>query len=209
MEKDIKAKEKILEAAIDLFAQKGFATVSVREITTRACVNQAMVSYYFNGKIGILKEIITLFFDAYETVIKDAMLVDKPFDSALKDFVEILVMFLKDNKDLFKVAFYELPFDKPEIIRLRGERISRIRKLLEGLFFPELKTNARLAPYFPIIGPAVFSMIFSNFVLEPSLKATFDIDFDDDFYQTYSKTLSHLILNGINGVINDLENDLL
>lgn len=207
MKKDLEAKVKILNSAISLFACKGFGSVSVREITAHANVNPAMVSYYFNGKIGILKEIINRFFDAYETVIKDAILIDKPFEQAFREFIHSLVMFLKANKDLFKVAYYELPFDKPEVIELRGEKIFRIKKLLQGFFFSELDADNKTAPYLPILGPAVFSMIFSNFVLEPSLKAAFQMDFDDEFYETYAKTLSHFILKGINGFVDDLMND--
>ena len=59
------AKERILDAAISLFAQKGHAAVGVREIARVANVNISMISYYYEGKIGILKAIIERFHDSY------------------------------------------------------------------------------------------------------------------------------------------------
>jgi AcrR family transcriptional regulator len=42
----------IIKAAVDLFAKKGFEGVSVRDIVTKARVNQAAVNYHFKGKSG-------------------------------------------------------------------------------------------------------------------------------------------------------------
>jgi AcrR family transcriptional regulator len=41
---------KIIEAAIPLFATKGFAAVSVKELAEAAGVNIALISYHFGGK---------------------------------------------------------------------------------------------------------------------------------------------------------------
>ena len=66
-------KKRIIKSAARLIAKKGFSAVSVREITKSANVNLAMVSYYFDGKTGILKEIISQFFEAYEKAIEDSL----------------------------------------------------------------------------------------------------------------------------------------
>ncbi len=42
--------EKIIETAIALFARKGYAAVSVKELAEEAGVNIALISYYFGGK---------------------------------------------------------------------------------------------------------------------------------------------------------------
>jgi len=51
-------KQEILEAAQELFAENGFDATSTREIAQKAGVNIAMLSYYFNSKLNLLKEII-------------------------------------------------------------------------------------------------------------------------------------------------------
>ncbi len=51
-------REQILEAAWDLFAEKGFEDVSVRDVTNAAGVNLASVSYHFGGKDGLIQEVV-------------------------------------------------------------------------------------------------------------------------------------------------------
>ncbi|NWK56616.1 TetR/AcrR family transcriptional regulator [Verrucomicrobiaceae bacterium N1E253] len=51
-------REQILEAAWELFADKGFEDVSVRDVTNAAGVNLASVSYHFGGKDGLIQETV-------------------------------------------------------------------------------------------------------------------------------------------------------
>ncbi|WP_378950992.1 TetR family transcriptional regulator [Pelosinus sp. sgz500959] len=52
--------DRIIDAAIPLFAMKGYAAVSVKELAQAADVNVALISYYFGGKenlyVSILKD---------------------------------------------------------------------------------------------------------------------------------------------------------
>ncbi|RPI00527.1 MAG: TetR/AcrR family transcriptional regulator, partial [Calditrichaeota bacterium] len=76
MNSDMKSEPRvrILQAAAELFARRGYGLVGVREIAGLAEVNVAMISYYFEGKIGILHTIIDTFFDLY------FKLVEKEYD---------------------------------------------------------------------------------------------------------------------------------
>ncbi len=53
-------KEKILEVAEELFAEKGFEGTSVRDIAQKAEVNIAMISYYFGSKEKLLEALIDM-----------------------------------------------------------------------------------------------------------------------------------------------------
>ena len=61
---DRQAKERLLDAAEELFAAKGFGEVSVRELATAADVNVAAVNYHFNSKDNLFHEVITRRFSA-------------------------------------------------------------------------------------------------------------------------------------------------
>ena len=50
-------REHLLAAAERLFAERGFAGVSVRAIATEAGVNWSLVGYHFRGKDGLLAEV--------------------------------------------------------------------------------------------------------------------------------------------------------
>ncbi len=56
MEHDTRSK--LIEIATHLFATKGFAAVSVREVTEAAQVNVSAISYYFNGKEGLYQAVM-------------------------------------------------------------------------------------------------------------------------------------------------------
>lgn len=60
MEKD--SRTKLIEAAAPLFAQKGFAAVSIRELAEEAGVNSALISYHFNGKEGLYEAVLETHF---------------------------------------------------------------------------------------------------------------------------------------------------
>jgi AcrR family transcriptional regulator len=51
-------KERLLDAAEQLFAAKGFDGVSIRELAAAAGVNVAAVNYHFQGKDNLFREVI-------------------------------------------------------------------------------------------------------------------------------------------------------
>jgi len=50
-------KDKILDASEALFAEVGFASTSLRDITSRADVNLAAVNYHFGSKLDLLRAV--------------------------------------------------------------------------------------------------------------------------------------------------------
>lgn len=54
----LEVRDRILDAAEELFAEQGFDAVSLRQITTQAAVNLAAVNYYFGSKGGLVVEVL-------------------------------------------------------------------------------------------------------------------------------------------------------
>lgn len=52
------AKFRIIDAAICLFASKGYASTSVQEIVTRAGLTKPVLYYYFQNKEGLFRKIL-------------------------------------------------------------------------------------------------------------------------------------------------------
>jgi AcrR family transcriptional regulator len=64
---DISSKEKILESAIRMFAQKGKHGTKIDEIARDAGINKALVYYYFTSKDNLFFEILkTIFTEMYQ-----------------------------------------------------------------------------------------------------------------------------------------------
>ncbi len=55
MKSDADARARLLQVAIRLFAQQGFAKTSTRELAEAAQVNVAAISYYFGDKAGLYR----------------------------------------------------------------------------------------------------------------------------------------------------------
>jgi AcrR family transcriptional regulator len=57
--------ERILDAAEQLFAEKGFAETSLRLITSKAGVNLAAVNYHFGSKKGLIQAVFVRFLNPF------------------------------------------------------------------------------------------------------------------------------------------------
>ncbi|MFT4154223.1 TetR/AcrR family transcriptional regulator [Parafilimonas sp.] len=53
-------RQQIMEATLQLFAEKGYEGASIRDIAEKACVNVAMVNYYFGSKEKLFEQIVEL-----------------------------------------------------------------------------------------------------------------------------------------------------
>jgi len=58
----IDTRQRLIEAAILTFAEKGFDGAGIREIATRAKANSALVTYHFAGKEGLYLECLRYIF---------------------------------------------------------------------------------------------------------------------------------------------------
>ena len=64
---------KIMAAGLELFARKGYAATSVREIVSRADVTNPMLYYYFESKEGLFFQIVEYLFEALEDLVSQEL----------------------------------------------------------------------------------------------------------------------------------------
>jgi len=86
-ENGLDTKERILNTAISLFARKGYKGTSVRDIARETGINISMISYYFQGKQGILNDILQNVVDDFNELIGEG--------PVLEDNVELLALLKK------------------------------------------------------------------------------------------------------------------
>ena len=57
-EKEISTEEKILEAASEVFTEKGFSGTRTRDIAEKAGINLALLNYYFRSKEKLFEQVM-------------------------------------------------------------------------------------------------------------------------------------------------------
>ena len=199
MSKTVKAgsSTRIINSAAYLFSRKGFSGVGVREIAAKAKVNISMVSYYYGGKVGLLKAIVTEYFSYVDGIALRVSEMNLPPREALKEFICKMVNLIKDREDLCKVAIIEMPIELPEITAVKVELLKNNMKLMSQSLSAGFNINDPKKHI--IIGTAFLSLIFSGFMFGNLIKKISKDKLDDDFCKRYCETISALFLDGMSG----------
>lgn len=203
------AKQRIFEAALALFARKGYAAVGVREIAKTAEVNISMINYYFSEKAGILKAIINECYDRYFKTIKPVGDEDLPLEEHVRKMVNTVVQFFKQNTELVIVAFDIIPLDIPEVMELKTKWVYGIREGMAN-FRKKLGIDSQDIVQEGIGPTALIAVILSHFQSKyaaeqyPQFKE-YAAQLNDEFYEKYTEALSDLFLYGYVGKKNKEE----
>ncbi len=69
---DVETRDRLLKSAEYLFADRGYANVTVRDICHDAHANVAAVNYYFGDKLGLYREVLQVAIDAVRETTEEA-----------------------------------------------------------------------------------------------------------------------------------------
>ncbi|MDB4865753.1 MAG: TetR/AcrR family transcriptional regulator [Cohnella sp.] len=124
---------RIFEAAIEVFAEKGYSGSSTSEIAQRAGVAEGTIFRHYKTKKELLLSIVAptmvrLISPFVLREFRDVFKTDyESVDQFLRAIIENRIEFLEKNQSLLKILIQELPF-QPEL-----------RAQLEKVIFPQLK----------------------------------------------------------------------
>lgn len=130
----------ILEAATELFAEKGYAGTSTSEIANKAEVAEGTIFKHFKSKKGLLLAIVSpMMMKLFAPVIKKDM--DKVLDlefEYFQDFIRAMIEnrkeFIQNNLPMLRILVQEIPFHpelKEQFIEYIGKDIfAKMRKIV-------------------------------------------------------------------------------
>lgn len=188
---EVSPRERILQNGAELFAQKGFSAVGVREVTDAAGVNVSMTSYYYGGKSGLLKAILTDYFKKTGDIIKEVSVMNIPTDKKIQELIKLLLEMMMTNQNICRVAIFELPFDIPEVSEYKEQLFKENIKMIVEIF--KEKYNLKDESLQMIIGPAFYSILFSQCYFSN----IFHQDENSKYSKKFAETISELFLKGI------------
>jgi AcrR family transcriptional regulator len=105
--------EEILQAAVGLFARKGFEAASTREIVEAAGVTKPMLYYYFKSKEGLCEAIVDRFLSRFYARLRAVISEPRPPRDALVEVLWCHLDYCRANRDFAKF-FYSVFFGPDE-----------------------------------------------------------------------------------------------
>lgn len=108
------AKIRILNAAREVFAEKGYDAASIAEISKRAKVNKALPYYYFKNKRELLQELISEKVDDIFSQRMASIKGTKTIKESVPEFYSKIIDYTVEKKQLFNIMVTELVKEVPE-----------------------------------------------------------------------------------------------
>ncbi len=90
-------KKRILNAALNVFAEHGFSGARMQQIANEANINKAMLHYYFHSKSLLFEEIFKTCLGKINMLYLDCFNKDISFDNKIEDLAEAYLGYLQNN----------------------------------------------------------------------------------------------------------------
>ena len=158
--------EKILEAASEVFTEKGFSGTRTRDIAEKAGINLALLNYYFRSKEKLFEQvmkakIILLFGQILPIITNEKTTLEEKIDLASEKYFEILSknpnlpLFViseiqKKNSNITKIIPVNKIFENSVIIKQIKEKRPEINPL-------HYLVNFLAMTIFPFVAKPVFN----------------------------------------------------
>ncbi len=88
----------ILEAADELFGDRGLDGVSVADIAARAGVNKALVFYYFASKERLFEAVLARYYEAHREALEASFRSEAPLEERLHALVDAYLDFIERHR---------------------------------------------------------------------------------------------------------------
>ncbi|MDR2383638.1 MAG: TetR family transcriptional regulator [Prevotellaceae bacterium] len=195
MAEDIKTEEKIKNAAIKLFQQRGFAGTKTRDIAQEAGINIALLNYYFRSKEKlfdiVMEESLRKIFFGMRDVFK------KPtFEDKLEGIVNNYIDVLQTNPDLPLFVFSEIQAGATGFLKKAGIPSDFI---FENPFMQQLKEELKVENPLQII-LNILALVIFPFLAKPLWMRLTDIN--EDEFAAFIEERRSLIPGWIKLIIN-------
>jgi AcrR family transcriptional regulator len=184
--------EKIIEAAMRIFAKEGVSGATTRKIALAAKVNEVTLFRHFKTKEELLRQVIAQKSKRFEHVFTEVPIKNKTdLKRTLLTFTKSYVQMLRDNEDFIRTFFGEMTRHPDLCRRLFGESAKPLR--LKFINFLHEAQKARLVC--PNLDASTAADAFTGMLLIGMLRRPINESYYS--YEKYAKTCLQLFLKGI------------
>jgi len=103
----IESEERIFEAALEVFSQKGKDGARMQEIADLAGINKAMLHYYFRSKEQLYEKVFDYVFVRYIQSVTEAFTEEDSFEATLRSFINVYIDNLERNPHVMRLMVNE------------------------------------------------------------------------------------------------------
>jgi TetR/AcrR family transcriptional regulator len=203
-------KEKIISAAIEVFAEKGKHGARMEQIAAKAKVNKAMLYYYYSSKDNLFREVLKtitqkIFHHVFSTLSLAIAYDESPIDK-VKRIVSAHFEAFSQDSNFAKIILHALANDPHELqsaIRTLKNNVGSTGRAPIEIFlsiFEEgvsRKDFRNINPKQVLISIVGMNLIY--FIGKPVAEALLDLRVEDDqaFLRERKESISDLVLHGI------------
>ena len=160
----------VLDAAGQVFAERGFAEATTREICERAGANSAAVNYYFGGKEGLYDEVLA---EAHRQIVslsemQSIMESEWPVEEKLRAFFALAMRAASSAPELWgvKVILRELAFPSaglpPSLKKEILPKVQIMRGLIGQIIGSSPGSLEAAHAAFMVVMPCAFMVLFAG-----------------------------------------------
>jgi AcrR family transcriptional regulator len=148
-------RDKILEAALKLFSQKGFLGATTREIAREGGVAEVTLFRHFPSKEALFEEVIRRYsvLPALKGVLPG--LEQAGYEEALAEIARRFLRRLDERKDFIRIMLAERHLYPSHVKRIFREFLGEMIRMLAG-YFRQLQTRGVLRDFDPDVGAKAF-----------------------------------------------------
>lgn len=132
MDNNISLEQQILEAAEELFLDKGFSMTSTTEIAKKAGCNQALIHYYFRTKENLFLKLFESKFIQFIASINPVLFEGLRFEDKLKAMIDSHITMIARNP--------KIPFLLLNEVTINPERFKKIIEDIKAMVIPVIMT---------------------------------------------------------------------
>lgn len=179
-------RELIIEAAIQVFSQKGYHNTRMEEIAQAAGIGKGTIYEYFDSKLQLFQSMMEDSLQVYFRRMEVQKTERTPMSERLRLMIEAHIRFCLENRELTRVLFGEAEAPDKELMEwalaMRKDKLARMQSLLvEGIDTGELRSDLDLHMLsFSILHTLAafwFPLVMEDWQMDPELLARQYADF--------------------------------
>ena len=159
--KDPDRRDRILDAASSVFAEKGFAGARVDDIASRAGVNKAMLYYHVGDKTALYSAVLLRNFERVRGALDEALATGGSARARLEAVITALTRMVQRHPDHPRMMLREIASGaaslEPEVLAAMLEVVGVVRALIaEGTATGEFRAIDPVLTHLTLVGAVVF-----------------------------------------------------